>query len=168
MNRGSHDRAKLHAPRAAGFNEAPIHESGKSASCPASPDTPRKRFNEAPIHESGKYELLGHALRRIAHASMRPRFMNRGSATQADPSDQAAISFNEAPIHESGKSWPWQPLASNRSTGFNEAPIHESGKYYVARPAEGVLVDGFNEAPIHESGKSCPGHGGECPNRSLQ
>ena len=38
------------------------------------------RFNEAPIHESGKYDEVGH-LPDVLHdrASMRPRFMNRGS-----------------------------------------------------------------------------------------
>ena len=68
---------------------------------------------------------------RLPTASMRPRFMNRGSA----PDDQASthgsypVRFNEAPIHESGK------LAGRlnreyrrRSARFNEAPIHESGK----------------------------------------
>ena len=39
-------------------------------------------------------------------ASMRPRFMNRGSAIQRAPSDESADGFNEAPIHESGKSDP--------------------------------------------------------------
>ena len=53
MNRGSAlDGAVQRKPRA-GFNEAPIHESGKSSTCGA-----RGRsgpgFNEAPIHESGK------------------------------------------------------------------------------------------------------------------
>ena len=53
MNRGSRDsRRQTHcSPRH--FNEAPIHESGKS------PWTGTQRrcawhFNEAPIHESGK------------------------------------------------------------------------------------------------------------------
>ena len=38
-------------------------------------------------------------------ASMRPRFMNRGSGqtVQADFIDPEAARFNEAPIHESGK-----------------------------------------------------------------
>ena len=53
MNRGSSSaRFGAVSPRSR-FNEAPIHESGKS--CP--PDRrpcPRSRFNEAPIHESGK------------------------------------------------------------------------------------------------------------------
>ena len=44
-----------------------------------------QRFNEAPIHESGKWRL-----RRVykpdRSASMRPRFMNRGSGQrEADP-----------------------------------------------------------------------------------
>ena len=40
---------------------------------------PRRRFNEAPIHESGKCAAREHPERGHGHASMRPRFMNRGS-----------------------------------------------------------------------------------------
>ena len=40
------------------------------------------RFNEAPIHESGKFESRVVFIPRL-DASMRPRFMNRGSATLA-------------------------------------------------------------------------------------
>ena len=53
MNRGSPVDPLQAAYQTAGFNEAPIHESGKYY-------TERlrrrreKRFNEAPIHESGK------------------------------------------------------------------------------------------------------------------
>ena len=36
-------------------------------------------FNEAPIHESGKWYAEARK-RKAAGASMRPRFMNRGSA----------------------------------------------------------------------------------------
>ena len=36
-------------------------------------------FNEAPIHESGKYCHIAEAAALLV-ASMRPRFMNRGSA----------------------------------------------------------------------------------------
>ena len=38
-----------------GFNEAPIHESGKSTSILRTGRRTRG-FNEAPIHESGKYQ----------------------------------------------------------------------------------------------------------------
>ena len=38
-----------------------------------------RRFNEAPIHESGKSGLAGVRALGRAIASMRPRFMNRGS-----------------------------------------------------------------------------------------
>ena len=60
-------------------------------------------------------------------ASMRPRFMNRGSTQGPTTSGYVYAGFNEAPIHESGKS-------HHRASGgrgrrrFNEAPIHESGK----------------------------------------
>jgi len=36
-------------------------------------------------------------------ASMRPRFMNRGSRPVATGINRGAPGFNEAPIHESGK-----------------------------------------------------------------
>ena len=53
MNRGSAARDPSAEPCDAGFNEAPIHESGKFQhgliEC-----NPFDRFNEAPIHESGK------------------------------------------------------------------------------------------------------------------
>ena len=56
MNRGSKPAARNRLTRSSGFNEAPIHESGKSRhtlySTAVSP-----RFNEAPIHESGKCAL---------------------------------------------------------------------------------------------------------------
>ena len=43
-------------------------------------------------------------LRGRTHASMRPRFMNRGSATVLDcHTSHLTKGFNEAPIHESGK-----------------------------------------------------------------
>ena len=69
------------------FNEAPIHESGKSVSRPAG-SVPGFRFNEAPIHESGKSdrcELLGDG---ELVASMRPRFMNRGSFVESVPAER--------------------------------------------------------------------------------
>ena len=73
-----------------------------SASERAVPDVPRSGFNEAPIHESGKLPL-GEEGRQAQAASMRPRFMNRGSAIRLHPSSRSTDSFNEAPIHESGK-----------------------------------------------------------------
>ena len=39
-------------------------------------------FNEAPIHESGKYEVHAGEGRSVLEASMRPRFMNRGSQVE--------------------------------------------------------------------------------------
>ena len=60
------------------FNEAPIHESGKWWS--GSARTRRALgFNEAPIHESGKCVATVRARHHERDASMRPRFMNRGS-----------------------------------------------------------------------------------------
>ena len=40
-------------------------------------------FNEAPIHESGKFALIRFTRKPIT-ASMRPRFMNRGSCEKLD------------------------------------------------------------------------------------
>ena len=53
MNRGSRARLSGRVPARRGFNEAPIHESGKCRLDQArAEDT--AGFNEAPIHESGK------------------------------------------------------------------------------------------------------------------
>ena len=77
MNRGSAVFAGMRIQGKPGFNEAPIHESGKSRS--HRPDVPMGTgFNEAPIHESGKF---------------------RPCRSGAD----GYQGFNEAPIHESGK-----------------------------------------------------------------
>ena len=78
MNRGSLDSEWMAPARFLGFNEAPIHESGKS-------DSPRLADCAA------------------SWASMRPRFMNRGSSAVQWQSSECPPCFNEAPIHESGK-----------------------------------------------------------------
>ena len=77
MNRGSQCEQTCDATRCAGFNEAPIHESGKlrhvvlvSERAPASM---RPRFMNRGSQRPGS---RGHFRR---GASMRPRFMNRGS-----------------------------------------------------------------------------------------
>ena len=62
--------------------------------------------------------------------SMRPRFMNRGSAGLRGIRTSCAGAFNEAPIHESGK-LDSVGRESDPSGPFNEAPIHESGKWKV-------------------------------------
>ena len=79
MNRGS---APVSADTGAAmrrFNEAPIHESGK-CQVPNAPATGSRCFNEAPIHESGKSCGCATSQYGSCIASMRPRFMNRGSA----------------------------------------------------------------------------------------
>ena len=174
MNRGSvADVLDNLGTRRRGFNEAPIHESGKSLGRRSSGHGPL-RFNEAPIHESGK-----------SHPGL-----NGWIITER---------FNEAPIHESGKYFQ-RRRSPSRIFRFNEAPIHESGKYLAGdarmvvpvasmrprfmnrgscqsslnqisilpasmrprfmnrgSPADGLAVPArrprFNEAPIHESGK---------------
>ena len=78
---GKYYRKSFDYATISGFNEAPIHESGKyeldgedalRSSC----------FNEAPIHESGKFPYR-EAPELDEEASMRPRFMNRGSLVDA-------------------------------------------------------------------------------------
>ena len=66
-------------------------------------------------------------------ASMRPRFMNRGSDSGSQGTRRRDQGFNEAPIHESGKSVRMRPVQHARPR-FNEAPIHESGKWGAAMP----------------------------------
>ena len=78
MNRGSAEPFVGRGRRVGGFNEAPIHESGKFVNTALSEMGIESSFNEAPIHESGKLDLL------------------RGRTSEPHR-------FNEAPIHESGK-----------------------------------------------------------------
>ena len=82
MNRGS-SAHRCGAPRpAASFNEAPIHESGKCNALGIGMCT-HVASMRPPIHESGKSfgTLTGIPLG--THASMRPRFMNRGSVNNS-------------------------------------------------------------------------------------
>ena len=102
MNRGSDTLQVLEDLRMARFNEAPIHESGKYAFALIRRFWPTASFNEAPIHESGKFGRTSAETLTLA-ASMRPRFMNRGSVPQRLPVRGLHRGFNEAPIHESGK-----------------------------------------------------------------
>ena len=53
MNRGSSSIERAGVRVFQCFNEAPIHESGKSRARRGDPRS-ASRFNEAPIHESGK------------------------------------------------------------------------------------------------------------------
>ena len=53
MNRGSEPGRNSPHTWSSGFNEAPIHESGKWEQ-ERRETRERKGFNEAPIHESGK------------------------------------------------------------------------------------------------------------------
>ena len=85
-----------------------------------------ERFNEAPIHESGKLQAVRPEVKHD-RASMRPRFMNRGSPGVLLRSAAVGGRFNEAPIHESGKCRS-RPVRAGARRRFNEAPIHESGK----------------------------------------
>jgi len=80
MNRGSVAYVELSYEATDCFNEAPIHESGKwvrQGDLTGDPGC----FNEAPIHESGKYRSTGARAETEGLASMRPRFMNRGSSS---------------------------------------------------------------------------------------
>ena len=82
MNRGSTTALPASSPQPDRFNEAPIHESGKWAG-PGAGHPMGFRFNEAPIHESGKLQIAKTVSFNRPGASMRPRFMNRGSDAQA-------------------------------------------------------------------------------------
>ena len=54
MNRGSDIGRYVQVAQQDPFNEAPIHESGKSGKSLRRPSHCKRTFNEAPIHESGK------------------------------------------------------------------------------------------------------------------
>ena len=83
---------------------------------------------------------VGANTRRIKAASMRPRFMNRGSTHRGLRSGDRTKVASMRPrfmnrgseeFHEHPDEWP---------RGFNEAPIHESGKYPAAEPPSRLIV----------------------------
>jgi len=84
MNRGSQEAFELTELAKTGFNEAPIHESGKSGSgvglpvgCPGASMRPRF-MNRGSPRPADLQAAEG-------RASMRPRFMNRGSMRLPPP-----------------------------------------------------------------------------------
>ena len=147
-----------------------------SHGCISSPESSGGCFNEAPIHESGKLPWSSWFCPRCAPASMRPRFMNRGSDRGGHGRLARPRRFNEAPIHESGKSLrrggmlialtpaSMRPRFMNRGSG--RYPLTDVGggdasmrPRFMNRgsprhvPSMHLGCSGFNEAPIHESGK---------------
>ena len=176
MNRGSPRDAPPAPARPPRFNEAPIHESGKSlllvddvhvmteasmrprfmnrgSASGRSPGSYRSSgFNEAPIHESGKYATRPQGRRRC-HASMRPRFMNRGSDRGGHeecrpplPASMRPRFMNRGSMDSIVQAWGISPEASMRPRFMNRG----SGRY---NQKLALHKFGFNEAPIHESGK---------------
>ena len=110
---GKSPRYQPRRDRPARFNEAPIHESGKCGKTNEATEEIVMRFNEAPIHESGKWRSGYLGRQDHSGASMRPRFMNRGSNIPLRSDGSPATCFNEAPIHESGKYGQEQLVASS-------------------------------------------------------
>ena len=104
MNRGSPLRRETDPTLSSGFNEAPIHESGK---CPAQqPPSPyvvasmRPRFMNR--GSGAVYDLLFAG----REASMRPRFMNRGSDSRHDMIDgQIAASMRPRFMNRGSTDW---------------------------------------------------------------
>ena len=151
MNRGSFGSSRRPAYRPPRFNEAPIHESGKSARHRL-PDRTHRSFNEAPIHESGKLYIDWANIFDVIIASMRPRFMNRGSAREGGAGSHRGTASmrprfmnrgSAVAAHKEGIRMvaSMRPRFMNRGSGSD---LHSR----EPRP------DSFNEAPIHESGKS--------------
>ena len=126
MNRGSQGQRCAGSRRRPRFNEAPIHESGKSTQ--ARPvNRAASGFNEAPIHESGKLHGEDPSAG-TERASMRPRFMNRGSAVSIRARAWRVVaSMRPRFMNRGSVVTPW--TARRKLVSFNEAPIHESGKF---------------------------------------
>ena len=61
------------------------------------------------------------------HASMRPRFMNRGSDGRRNRAEHPRAASMRPRFMNRGSSFDDDEVAPGMS-GFNEAPIHESGK----------------------------------------
>ena len=62
-------------------------------------------------------------------ASMRPRFMNRGSVVERFDEALGCLLASMRPRFMNRGSMLCLLLLDGRDSGFNEAPIHESGKF---------------------------------------
>ena len=178
MNRGSCGCQPTPGRTSNGFNEAPIHESGKSGrDLPRPPfaliASMRPRFMNRGSHDILQHSAVSHGAsmrprfmnrgsdrRRYDHersdpASMRPRFMNRGSAPPSHGESHHPSSFNEAPIHESGKFGVTAAQRAQRQRASMRPRFMNRGSACTAL-ATIPARRSFNEAPIHESGKCRP------------
>ena len=150
MNRGSMRLSRRNLIGSGSFNEAPIHESGKSVAGQDPDILPTRASMRPRFMNRGSARLVALA-GQASLASMRPRFMNRGSSLIRSCRNPVQPRFNEAPIHESGKSlrrWKHTGLraASMRPRFMNRGSLCEGDQGQLQRLR-------FNEAPIHESGK---------------
>ena len=150
MNRGSPPRCGHSRGRSPGFNEAPIHESGK---CERS--SPRRsRIALASMRPRFMNRGSHHAENKAnqkADASMRPRFMNRGSSASIDRAGRRSPASMRPRFMNRGSSEVEDHpgigvLASMRPRFMNRGSRRDRGRGPREHP-------GFNEAPIHESGK---------------
>ena len=127
MNRGSDLRLAHRAVLVNGFNEAPIHESGKCCRFSIAFDPPcdasmRPRFMNRGSHPATRQGRPGYL------ASMRPRFMNRGSNRSSIRRIRVCRASMRPRFMNRGSVWTATPMAFRSELCFNEAPIHESGK----------------------------------------
>ena len=89
MNRGSSLEQRIEAALERGFNEAPIHESGKSQERRAV-DGAAETASMRPRFMNRGSALFTFRAHKDAPASMRPRFMNRGSTAPEQDCPQIA------------------------------------------------------------------------------
>ena len=127
MNRGSAVMIGRNRISDTRFNEAPIHESGKflSITIPMSGSVAsmRPRFMNRGSHGATSREGGG------IMASMRPRFMNRGSRRVSRSSDRIVSPASMRPRFMNRGSVVRDDDGKIIGVSFNEAPIHESGKW---------------------------------------
>ena len=90
-------------------------------------------------------------VRKRLDASMRPRFMNRGSAGVQGFDNRGYACFNEAPIHESGKCVRMVDSQSRLQASMRPRFMNRGSPTSRRKPPGSTSC--FNEAPIHESGK---------------
>ena len=165
MNRGSVAAVDASSQVVRGFNEAPIHESGKSPGSPSVIVLP-SGFNEAPIHESGKSRRRGGNLP-WAQASMRPRFMNRGS-DHGGGYRGSGVRASMRPRFMNRGSVSVRIEGASSPCRFNEAPIHESGKCVPG--LESAALFGASMRPRFMNRGSCLNRAGKrlAPRASMR
>ena len=149
-----------------GFNEAPIHESGKWRHGGHAPGGPHASMRPRFMNRGST--LAQAALVDLSLASMRPRFMNRGSLSRSSATPRRMLRFNEAPIHESGKCHRARPLPESHQLASMRPRFMNRGSAGALEGCDQVRPASMRPRFMNRGSHGCRSEGRGCPAASMR